>query len=124
LRYTKKKESKEPSNMTDRLTRVNQLIRIEVSKILREEVDAEEALITVTKVVSSPTLEHATVFISVFPIEKVGEILGKINHKIYTIQQQLNKKLFMRIVPKLRFEIDLTEERAEKIEKLIEKIVK
>jgi ribosome-binding factor A len=110
--------------MTDRLTRVNELIRIEVGKILLDEIDAEEALITIVKVQTSHTLEHAAVFISVFPTDKSKEVLKNINQKIYPIQQQLNKRLVMRIVPKLRFEIDLTEERAAKIEKLIEKIVK
>ena len=111
--------------MSERIKKLNDLIRDEVGKILMTEVEAENnTLITVTGADVSPTLEHATIKISVFPSDKTDEILKKLKKQIYQIQQLLNKRLNMRPVPKIRFELDKTEEKAEKIEKLIEKVVK
>ncbi len=109
--------------MSERLKKINDLLRDEVGKILLTEIE-EDALITVTGASISPTLEHATIKISVFPLLKAKEVLEKIKKDIYHIQQSLNKRLIMRPVPKIRFEIDQTEERANRIEELIEKVVK
>ena len=70
----------------------------------------------------SPTLEHATIWISVFPESRGEKALKEINQKIYSLQQILNKRLIMRPVPKIRFEIDNTEEEAARIEELIDTI--
>lgn len=79
-------------------------------------------LTTVTGADISPTLEHATIIISVYPIAKTSEVMEKIRKHIYAIQQALNKRLMMRPVPKIRFEIDQTEERANQITDLLKKV--
>ena len=110
---------------TERLKKLNDLLRNEVGKILKSELDLDDGtLVTVVQANVSPTLEHATVWISVFPESKREEALRKINRRIYFLQQLLNKRLKMRPVPKIRFEIDRTEEGAARIEKLIEKTPK
>lgn len=109
--------------MTQRIKKLNDLLRDEVGKILVEEFEKEEsALVTVTGANISPTLEHATIKLSVFPQDKAGEVIKKIEKQIYHIQQLLNKRLAMRPVPKIRFEIDTSEEKATKIEDLFKKI--
>lgn len=109
----------------DRLKKLNQLLRVEISKILKSELELDdETFITVVRADVSPTLEHATIWISVFPESKRGAVLQKINRKIYSLQQILNKRLAMRPVPKIRFETDKTEEGAARIEKLIDNAVK
>ncbi|MEX1064206.1 MAG: 30S ribosome-binding factor RbfA [Candidatus Paceibacterota bacterium] len=109
--------------MSDRLKKVNELLQFEVSKILKSEVETgTDVLITVVRAEASLTLEHATIMISVFPSEKEKETLEKIQKEIYSIQQALNKRLVMRTVPKLRFEIDKTEEQASRIEEIIDRI--
>ncbi len=109
--------------MSDRLKKVNELLQFEVSKIVKSEVEVgTNVLITVVRADASPTLEHATIWISVFPSEKEQETLEKIQEKIYSIQQALNKRLVMRTVPKIRFEIDKTEEQASRIEEIIDRI--
>lgn len=109
--------------MPDRLTRVNELISKQISEIIKDEIDFEiGALVTVVRAVASPTLEHATVWVSVFPVEKADEALAEINKNIFRIQQILNKKLVMRKVPKIMFKIDLTEERAGRVENIIDSV--
>ena len=109
--------------MSERIKKVNELIQVEVSKIIKGEVETgTDTLITVVRAEASPTLEHATIWISVFPSEKEKITLEKIKDKVYPIQQLLNKRLVMRTVPKIRFEIDKSEERASRIEEIIDRI--
>ena len=89
--------------------------------MLKKELEFNDVLVTVVRADISPTLEHATIWISVLPESKRETVLQKINQKIYNFQQILNKRLAMRPVPKIRFEIDKTEEAAARIEKLLQK---
>ena len=110
---------------SQRLERVNELLRTEVGKIIHDEIEFKtHSLITAVRATVSPTLEHATIWISVFPKSEEQDALKKINAKIYHLQQILNKRLSMRPVPKIRFDFDRGEEHAEKIEKLIENLEK
>lgn len=110
-----------------RLQRVNELIQQELGRIILEEVPAiggsasggdSDVLITVTRVRTSPTLEDAKVWISVFPFKESQYALGELNKKIGAIQHRLNKTLKMRFVPKIFFEIDEAEEKAAKLEEI------
>lgn len=101
--------------------KLNDHLRDVVAKILEEELDIEGTpLVTVMGAEVSPTLEHAVIKISVLPVTRVDVVLEELKHRIYDLQQMVNKQLFMRPVPKIRFEIDTTEERAARIEKLLE----
>jgi ribosome-binding factor A len=108
--------------MTDRIRKLNDLIRDEVGQILLQEFRLPDGiLVTVLGASVSPTMEHATIFISVLPETKSKEILKKLKTDIYGFQQLLNKKLKIRTVPKIRFEIDTTEARASHIEEILQK---
>ena len=101
--------------------RLNDLLRDVVARILESELDVEGSpLVTVMGAEVSPTLEHAVIRISVLPADKEKEVMVELRRHIYSIQQLVNKRLVMRPVPKIRFEIDTTEERAARIEKLLE----
>jgi len=107
--------------VSNRLKKLNNLLRDEAGKILKKELEFNDVLVTVVRADISPTLEHATIWISVLPESKRETALQKINQKIYHLQQILNKRLAMRPVPKIRFKIDKTEEKAAQIEKLLQK---
>ena len=110
--------------MSDRLSKLNDLLRDEVARAAKTELEEElNTLITVTGADVSPTLEHATIKISVYPPRKEEVALTQLNEKIYNIQQAINRRLKMRPVPKIRFEIDRSRLNAEKIEKVLQKIV-
>ncbi len=109
-------------SLSERIKKLNDLLRDEIAKILLTELEKDDGiLVTVVGATVSPTLEHATIKISVFPNAKEKPILEKIKKRIYHIQQILNKRLTMRPVPKIRFEIDQSEERASRIEEILTK---
>lgn len=110
--------------MSDRITKLNALMRDTLAKILEEELDVPGTpLVTVMGAEVSHTLEHALIKISVLPLTQEKAVMAELKKRVYDIQQIVNKTLFMRPVPKIRFEIDTTEERAARIEKLLEEVV-
>lgn len=110
--------------MSQRILRVNQLLKQEISQSLLREIDFTNVLVTVTEVETSPDLRQAKVKISVMPTEKNEQVLKILEKNIYHLQQILNKKLTMKTVPKIRFVIDQTEVRTQRIEKILEKMKK
>ncbi len=92
--------------MNDRILKINKLLKQEVGKIIFEEIDLEkEILATVIKVDTPDDLGYSKIFISVLPLEKTEEVFEKLNKNIWGIQQILNKKLKMRQVPRIEFEV-------------------
>lgn len=104
-----------------RILKLNHHLRDEVSKILQGVFNPDGVLVTVIDADISPTLEHVTIKISIFPKNKEKQILIKLKNKIYPIQQILNRRLVMRPVPKIRFEIDHSQENIDRIEKILQK---
>ncbi len=95
-----------------------------LAKILHEHLDFDQdVFISIVGVVISPTLEHATVRISVFPDNYEKKALQTIENNIYDIQQMLNTQLKTRKIPKLSFKLDRTEANAARIENLLENVV-
>lgn len=107
-----------------RLEKINMLLQEELARVLdRESEFRDDALVTVTRVETSPDLHYAAVHVSIFEKEpnRTLEILGK---NVYTIQQILNRRLRMRPVPKIRFEIDEGEMKREVVEKSLAELKK
>lgn len=109
--------------MSKRIQRVNQLIKQELGKIIsREIVFPQGTLVTITEVDTSVDLECVKIKISIMPEGKQKQILDVLQKNIYHLQKLLDKKLVMRYVPQIRFEIDKTQEKVERIEELLKKI--
>ncbi|MEA2113155.1 MAG: ribosome-binding factor A [Patescibacteria group bacterium] len=108
--------------MSQRIKKVNELLKQEVSKLLLKEVDFGNVFVTITNVDTSPNLQQSKIKISVIPTEKREEVLSAIKRNIFHIQKALNKKLYMRPVPKIIFEVDKIEEKAQRIEEILGKI--
>ncbi len=107
----------------ERAQRFNGLIKKELGKIIFNFLDTKPGvLVTVTQVLTNPNLFTSDIYISVYPSSKAKEILDKLNHSIYQIQQLLNRKLEVRPVPKIRFVYDKNPEEASKIEQILEDI--
>ncbi len=105
--------------MSQRIQRVNELIKQEISKILLKEIDFTDILVTITNVDTSPDLKNCKIKISVIPTDKSELALEIIKKRIYPVQQELNKKLHLKYVPKISFEIDQIESKAQRIEEIL-----
>lgn len=106
-----------------RLQKINELIKRQVSELIREKIDiANDILITVNEVITSPDLKQAKLMISVYPFLHSEKVLKTLQNQIYHLQQILNHNLKMHPVPKIIFILDKSQEKQNKIEKILQKI--
>lgn len=108
---------------TRRIDKINNLLAKEVSNLFLKELDLPpEIIITILGVDTSPDLNYADVLISILPTNKTGSMITLVKKKTYRIQQELNRRLKMRPVPKLRFSTFKPE--SDHLDKLFEEIHK
>ena len=106
--------------MSERIQKINKLIKKHLGEILARELSLKPGLfLTISKVDTSRDLRYTHVSISVFPYKESGYALRTLSKELYSIQGALNKKLQMRPLPRLEFKLDSTEEEADKIEKIL-----
>jgi ribosome-binding factor A len=95
---------------TKRQKQINELIRRQFSMVLQNEGSYifEKALVTVTRVVVSPDLQSAKVYLSVFNTEdklEVMRLMEENNHRLrYALANKVGKQL--RKIPELKFFLD------------------
>lgn len=99
--------------------RVGSLIEKELGKILQKEVETENALVTITSAEVSKDLESAKVWISIYPFEKAVNIVKSLQKACGRFQRLLNKKLNIKPMPRIEFEIDRGPERAAGVERAL-----
>jgi len=101
-----------------RSERVSKLIREELSKILERELEFE-ALVTVTEVVTDKKMEHAKVLVSVLPETGEADAIKKLGAEAGRLQHELLKKINIKPMPRIYFEVDHGNENAAKVEKAL-----
>jgi ribosome-binding factor A len=79
---------------------------------------------TITDVSVSPDLGLARIYLSIFPINKAEEVFRHLDKIKSEVRLKLGKKIgsHVRIIPELAFFHDDTEEKASKIDNLINKL--
>lgn len=109
--------------MSFRIQKVNSLIREEMGEIFARELNIKSGVfLTVVKVDTTKDLRYTHIFVSVFPEKEGNYIEVALKNEKNNIQRKLNKRLQMKIVPKILFKLDTTEVEADEIEKILRKI--
>ena len=108
--------------MTKRIERASEVIKKELAVIVSREIEAPNTFVTLTRVEVSSDLHYADVYFLTIPDDASYGIAAELNKNIYSIQQNLNKRLRMRPVPKIRFRIDEQEQEAAKIDEILKRI--
>lgn len=104
----------------NRVSRVNELLKRELSGIFIREIDfPENALVTITRVEAPADLRTAIVYVSVLPENKSRETMRVLDQAAYGLQRKINKRLKMKSAPKIEFREEKRTAEAEKIEKLL-----
>ena|SRR3989338_4156029 len=103
--------------MNHRPDRVASLIQEELSALLVRELEFPGALVTISAVEVTKKLDFARVEVSVLPAEKETEVLKVLVAAQRELQFKLGRKLNIKPMPSLRFEIDHGIENAAVVEK-------
>ena len=107
-----------------RIEQLNILLKEELSKIIARDIDLPgETMVTITRVDISPDVKYAAIFLSILG-ENPKEALEILSKSVYNLQHLLVRRLRMRPVPKIHFEIDEEEFRREKVEKSLSNLKK
>jgi ribosome-binding factor A len=112
--------------MSLRLERVRELLKREIGEIIRRELPVGEAgLITVNDLEVAPNLKNATVFIGVLGGKaQKDKGMEMLETKRLRIQSMIARGVVLKNTPRLRFVLDESVERGNRVLKIIEELEK
>jgi ribosome-binding factor A len=111
--------------MSERMRRVNELVRAVIAEALTELKDPRIGLVTITGVSLSRDLSEGTVFVSVLGNERKRlATLAGLESAHGFLQSRLARELSLKRTPHLTFAYDPTVESGVRITKLIDELVK
>ncbi len=103
-----------------RIAKVNELVRQQLAEIMERELSLKQGVfVTIAKVDTSKDLRYTRVSVSVFPEREVGYVTETLKKELPVLQKSLFRKLYMKPSPRLSFEIDRTEEKADEVERIL-----
>jgi len=102
-----------------RSDRVKELLKEQIAELLLREVEFDGALVTVIDVEVTKKLDYANVKFAVIPTQESERILKLLNARLPYLQSVLQRKIEIKPMPTLSFEIDKGAEKAAAIEKAL-----
>lgn len=110
--------------MSQRLDRVDELLRQEIGAILEREVaDPRIGFVTVTRVETSPDLAHARVWVSIIGTPDARkETMRALERAMPYVRRQLGGRIRIKKIPALHVHLDASIERGARVLKLIDEI--
>lgn len=110
----------------NRLSKINEELKRELSNIINYEVKNSKVtgMISVTSVKITPDLRYAKVSISVLNSKNVKDTLTGLKAASGFIRSRIAEKINLRITPEIVFELDESLKYGERIDKILEGIMK
>lgn len=106
---------------TNRIEKLNSLIQKLVGEIIHSHLKVHNGLTTVSKVEVSKDARWAKVWVSIVGGDD-DEIMNDLKKNIYEIQGELNRRIDLKLIPRLQFVLDTSPRYAQHINDLIRKI--
>ena len=111
---------------SNRMARVDEELKRELSNIINYEVKNSNVtgMISVTKVKTSPDLKYARVSVSIINSKNVKQTLAGLKAASGFIRSRIAEKMNLRVTPELAFELDESLVYGEKIDRILEQVMK
>ena len=111
---------------SNRMARVDEELKRELSNIINYEVKNSNVtgMISVTKVKTSPDLKYARVSVSIINSKTVKQTLAGLKAASGFIRSRIAEKMNLRVTPELVFELDESLVYGEKIDRILEQVMK
>ncbi len=111
---------------SNRMARVNEELKRELSNIINYEVKNSNVtgMISVTRVKTSPDLKYARVSVSILNSRNIKQTLAGLKAASGFMRSRIATKMNLRTTPELVFELDESLVYGEKIDTIIEQIMK
>jgi len=108
------------SRRTRRTIRVDELLKQEIARVLRELKDPRVGFATVMDVRTTPDLRHARVYVSILGDEREKQAsLAALGKARGYVRGRVGEEITLKYLPELHFELDRTLEWAARIEELL-----
>lgn len=111
---------------TNRLNRVNEELKKQISKIINYELKNPDVtgMISVTKVKITPDLKYAKVYVSILNSKNLKKTLEGLKESSGFIRSRVAHTVNLRITPELVFEYDDSIENGERIDAILKSLKK
>ena len=110
--------------MSRRLARLNEQLKRELSRLIRNEVrDPRVGIVTITGVDTAGDLGSARIFVRAMKDEDLPEMLEGLEAAAPFLRTKLGQILHIRTVPELRFQEDRSLEGARRIEEVLSEVL-
>ena len=108
------------SSRTRRTQRVDELLKQEIARVIRDLKDQRIGFATVMDVRTSPDLRHARVYVSVLGTEDEKQVaLAALTGARGYVRVRMGEEITLKYLPELHFELDRTLEQAARIDEII-----
>lgn len=113
--------------MSRRAERVGDLIREEISDLLRKETDdprlTSGVLVSITEVEVSEDLQHAKVYVTVMGSdEQTRDAFAALRHAEPFVRRELAPRLHLRYIPEIHFHEDDSIKRGARVDELLHQL--
>ena len=107
--------------MKNRLDRVNEVLKRELSALLPREITFQAKVVTVQEVDVTSDLKNAHVYIGVMGTpEEQHAAMGQIHGARQRLQHELSRRVILKFTPHLHFKLDGTGERGDRILQILD----
>lgn len=101
-----------------RIEQINELLKDKLAQLINQEIHLDNGLITIIYVDTAPNLSEARIGISVLPFKNSQGIVKRLKKFSGYFSKIIQKEIKFRRVPKFKWIIDETEEKAADIESI------
>ncbi len=109
--------------MKNRLDRVNEAIKRELSGLIRREFTFQAKLVTVQEVDVTPDLKNAHVYIGVIGTpEEQRAAMAQLHDARQRLQHELSRRVILKYTPHLYFKIDESGERGDRVLQILDEL--
>ncbi len=110
--------------MNVKIDRINHELQRQIAEIISQEIKDPRigsAVISITKVSTTPDLKYSKIFVSIYTTNKdeEKETFDTIVRSSQFIRNSLKSKVKMRVIPELHFIPDHTEEKGSRIDEIL-----
>ena len=109
--------------MSQRLSRVNELLKREISTVVQREFEWRGSLVTIADVQVTQDLKEAKVFVSILGGNREA-VLAKLNDNHGVIQNRMAKRVVLKQTPVLTFRTDDSAARGVDVVNLLDEVAK
>jgi ribosome-binding factor A len=110
--------------MGQRIVRVNELVKREISDVLHTRFQTEAVYITITEVEVSPDLRHSRVYYSVLgKVDERQRAERFLSSHAPEIRRQIGKRIILKYLPALEFISDHSIERGTRLNAILDDLV-